>query len=183
MSRVGVFGGQFDPPHNGHLAVVRAAREQASLDAVIVIPDGTPPHREASDVDPAVRLRLAQAAFRDEPAVTVSEQAIATGGPVYMVDTLQQLAPGRQLFLLLGADQYAALEDWCDPQGIRRLATLVVAPRTGYPLPREGPLALSMPAVDCSSSELRAALRRGQDVRDRMPVAVWEIVERERLYR
>jgi nicotinate-nucleotide adenylyltransferase len=183
VSRVGVFGGQFDPPHNGHLAVVRAAREQASLDTVIVIPDGTPPHREASDLDPAVRLRLAQAAFRDEPAVTVSEMAIAAGGPVYMADTLEQLAPRRELFLLLGADQYAAFDRWHDPQRIHRLAVLVVAPRTGYPQPREGVLALSMPPVDCSSSELREALRRGQDVHDRIPPAAWEIVERERLYR
>jgi nicotinate-nucleotide adenylyltransferase len=183
VSRVGVFGGQFDPPHNGHLAVVRVAREQAPLDAVIVVPDGTPPHREASELDPAIRLRLAEAAFRDEPAVTVSGLAAAAAGPVYMADTLEQLAPGRELFLLLGADQYAAFERWHDPGRIRRLAALVVAPRSGYPQPREGALALSMPPVDCSSSELREALRRGEDVRGRIPPAVWEIVERERLYR
>jgi nicotinate-nucleotide adenylyltransferase len=183
VSRVGVFGGQFDPPHTGHLAVVRAAREQASLDQVLVIPDGTPPHREAADTDPAARLELARAAFRDEPAVTVSDMAVAAAGPVYTADTLQRLAPGRDLFLLLGADQYASFDRWCDPERIRRLATLVVAPRSGYPPPAGGDLALEMPPVDTSSSALREALRRGEDVRHLIPPAAWQLVERERLYR
>jgi nicotinate-nucleotide adenylyltransferase len=182
MSRVGIFGGQFDPPHNGHLAVVRAAREQAALDAVIVIPDGTPPHREPSALDPATRVRLARAAFGDEPAVTVSVMALGAG-PVFMADKLERLAPGRELFLLLGADQYAAFDRWRDPQRIRRLASLVVAPRSGFPPPAAGDLALAMSPVDCASSELREALARGEDVRDQLPDAVWEIIDRERLYR
>jgi len=86
MSRVGVFGGQFDPPHNGHLVVIRAAREQAGLDEVLVIPDGTPPHREASALDPGTRFRLARAAFRGEPGVTVSDMGLAADGPVFIVD-------------------------------------------------------------------------------------------------
>jgi nicotinate-nucleotide adenylyltransferase len=183
MTRVGVFGGQFDPPHNGHLAVIRAAREQVRLDELIVLPDGTPPHREASALDPGTRFRLARAAFRDEPAVVVSDMALAADGPVFMADKLERLAPGRELVLLLGADQYAAFAGWRDPQRIRRLATLAVAPRSGYPEAGNGDLALAMPPVDCSSSELRDALARGEDVRDRVPQAVWEIIERERLYR
>ena len=183
MSRLGVFGGQFDPPHNGHLVVIRAAREQAGLDEVLVIPDGTPPHREASALDPGTRFRLARAAFRGEPGVTVSDMGLAADGPVFMVDKLERLAPGHELFLLLGADQYAAFDRWRDPQRIRRLATLVVAPRSGYPPAGNGDLALAMPPVDCSSSELREALAGGEDVRDRVPEAVWAVIERERLYR
>jgi nicotinate-nucleotide adenylyltransferase len=182
VSRLGVFGGQFDPPHNGHLAVVRAAREQAKLDAVLVIPDGTPPHRDAPALDADTRFRLARAAFREEPGVTVSDLALAAGGPVFMADKLERLAPGRELFLLLGADQYAAFDRWRDPQRIRRLARLVVAPRGGYDPAGGGDLALAMPPVDCSSSELREALSRGEDVRDQLPPAVWAIIERERLY-
>jgi nicotinate-nucleotide adenylyltransferase len=182
VSRVGIFGGQFDPPHLGHLAVVRAAREQAALDAVIVIPDGTPPHRVPSALDPATRVRLARAAFGAEPAVTVSVMALDACAPVFMADKLERLANGRKLFLLLGADQYAAFDRWRDPQRIRRLAALVVAPRSGFPPPAAGDLALAMSPVDCASSELREALARGEDVRDQLPDAVWEIIERERLY-
>ena len=179
---MGVFGGQFDPPHTGHVAAVRAARVQAELREVIVIPDGTPPHRDSSVLPAGVRYRLAYAAFRDELAVTVSQMALLPDGPVYMVDKLVRLAEGRELVLIVGADQYARFDTWHDPDRIRELAEIAVAPRTGFPMPSGAELALDMPPVDTSSTELREAIARGEDVRDRIPPAAWGIMERERLY-
>ncbi|HUZ83680.1 MAG TPA: nicotinate (nicotinamide) nucleotide adenylyltransferase [Gaiellales bacterium] len=181
MSGLGVFGGQFDPPHLGHLAAVRAARDQLDLD-VLVVPDGLPPHRSPSQLPAATRVALARAAFAGEPRVTVR----APASPLRRtrtVELLEAVSGSRRLFLILGADQWAGLEGWYRPDRIRELATLVVAPRPGVSVDGEDIRLLAMPAVDVSSTAVRDALSRGQDVRGLVPEAVADEIDRRRLYR
>ena len=181
-ARVGVFGGQFDPPHDGHLAVVRAARDQLSLDRVLVVPDGSPPHRPPSVLPAETRLRLAEAAFAGEPRVEV--QAAATGDrPEYTVHVLERLAAEGELHLIIGADQYASFGRWRNPERIRELASLVVAPRSGYPVSDQAVVVLDMPPVDLSSTELRERLAAGEDAAGRIPPAAWRLIESGHLYR
>src|SRR5690242_19971699 len=98
MSRIGVFGGQFDPPHNGHLAIVRAARDQLGLDRVLVVPSARPPHRPAPATPAEARYRLAQAAFAGEPRVEVSRLELDRDGPRSPAGPPGALAgPGREL--------------------------------------------------------------------------------------
>jgi nicotinate-nucleotide adenylyltransferase len=179
--RLGVFGGEFDPPHLGHLAVIRAAFAQLGLDRLLVVPAGQPPHRQSSRRSGEQRLALCEAAFGGEPSVEVADLEVRRGGPSYTVDTLERLAGEDELFLVIGADQYAAFEQWRCPGRIRELATLAVAPRTGY---RVGPDAvlLKMPPVDVSSSELREAMARGESVSDQLAAAVAELIERGGMY-
>ena len=180
-SRIGVFGGQFDPPHDGHLAVVRAARDQLSLDRVLVIPDGNPPHRAPSVLPADTRLRLAEAAFANEQRVEV--RAAATGDrPEYTVHVLERLAAEGRLHLIIGADQYASFGSWRDPERIRELASLVVAPRSGYPVTDPDAEVLEMPPVDLSSTELRERLAAGEGGAGRIPLAAWQIILDEGLY-
>ncbi len=180
--RIGVFGGQFDPPHNAHLAVVSAARVELDLDRVLVIPDAAPPHRPQPALDAGVRYRLAHVAFRDEPRVTVSQMSLAPGAPVYMADTLERLASLGDLHLIIGADQLAVFDTWHRPERIRELATLVVAPRPGVRVDPAGVEILNMPAVDLASTDLRAAIAGGEDVSAKLPPGVWAMIQRERLY-
>jgi nicotinate-nucleotide adenylyltransferase len=181
MSGRGVFGGQFDPPHDGHLQVLRAARRQLALDEILVVPDRNPTHR-APSVQPAeVRLRLAEAAFRDEPAVTVCPPQTGSE-PEYTVHVLAQLAGNGPLWLIIGADQYASFESWHQPDRIRTLARIAVAPRAGYPVTDDRVAVLDMPPVELSSTDLRDALAAGQDVSNRIPGAALEIIRRDRLY-
>jgi nicotinate-nucleotide adenylyltransferase len=182
MSRVGVFGGQFDPPHKGHLAVIRAARDQVPLDTVLVMPDAHPPHRAPSNQPARIRFRLAQAAFDGEPGVEVVRPQLH-GGLEYAVDTLERLAPRGPLFLIIGADQHARFDTWRDPDRIRALATLVVAPRTGFRIDDPAAIVLDMPPVDLASTELRECLQAGEDCSDRVPAGAWELVARDHLYR
>jgi nicotinate-nucleotide adenylyltransferase len=180
-SRIGVFGGQFDPPHDGHLAVVRAARDQLSLDRVLVIPDGSPPHRAPSVLPAETRLRLAEAAFAGEPQVEV--RAATTGDrPEYTVHVLERLAAQGALHLIIGADQYLSFASWRDPERIRELASLVVAPRTGYPVSDPAVEVLDMPPVDLSSTELRERLTAGEDVAGRIPGGAWRLIRDQGLY-
>jgi nicotinate-nucleotide adenylyltransferase len=182
VTRIGVFGGQFDPPHNGHVAVVRAARDQLGLDRVLVVPSPHPPHRPSPQTPAETRYRLALAAFADEPAVEVSRLELDRAGPSYTVDTLEQLAaPGRQLYLILGADQLAALAAWHRPDRVRALARVAVAARPGAPH-AEAAEELVMQPVDVSSSELRRRVAQGGDVTALVPPAVSAAIDREGLY-
>jgi nicotinate-nucleotide adenylyltransferase len=120
--RIGVFGGQFDPPHVGHLIVCQEARYRLALDRLLVVPAGTPAHRAPPETPAELRLRLAEAAFAGEPRTEVSRIELERPGPSYTVDTLEALAGEGELYLILGADQYATFERWREPDRIRRLA-------------------------------------------------------------
>jgi nicotinate-nucleotide adenylyltransferase len=182
VTRVGVFGGQFDPPHNGHLRVLRAARDQLGLDVVLVVPAGRPPHRPPPRTDAETRYALAVTAFAAEPGVEVSRVELDRPGPSYTVDTLEQLAgPGRELFLILGADQLAALSSWHRHDRIRALATLAVASRPGAPV-AGGAVGLAMEPVDVSSSAVRCRVAKGDDIGALVPAGVAEAIARGRLY-
>jgi len=183
--RVGVFGGEFDPPHLGHLAVVRTAREQLALDRVIIVPTARPPHRDASTTPVETRMRLAEAAFADEPGVEMSRVELDRSGPSYTVDTLRALASRGDLVLIMGADQAADLlaGRWHESDEVLRLARVAVAPRGDRPpLERADVIELRMAPVDVSSTGVRAALREGGGAGD-VPAAVLQLIRTEGLYR
>jgi nicotinate-nucleotide adenylyltransferase len=182
MTRIGVFGGQFDPPHNGHLAVVRAARDQLGLERVLIVPSARPPHRPVPATPAEMRYALAQAAFDGEPRVEVSRIELDRDGPGYTAETLEALAgPGRDLYLILGADQLAAMASWHRPERVRELAQIAVAGRRGSP-PADGAAQLELEPVDVSSSAVRRMIGEGGDVGSMVPAAVAEAIARHRLY-
>jgi nicotinate-nucleotide adenylyltransferase len=182
MTRIGVFGGQFDPPHNGHLAVVRAARDQLGLDRVLIVPSARPPHRPMPATPAETRYRLAQAAFAGEPGVEVSRVELDRDGPGYTAETLEALAcPECELYLIVGADQLAAMASWHRPDRVRELARVVVAARPGAP-PADAAARLVMEPVDVSSSAVRQAIGAGGDVRTMVPASVADAIAREGLY-
>jgi nicotinate-nucleotide adenylyltransferase len=181
--RIGVFGGEFDPPHIGHLVVAQEARSRLALDWLLVVPVGLPPHRDAALTPPLLRYEMARLAFVGEPETEVSTIELDRDGPSYTVDTLEELAaPGVELFLILGADQYASLEDWHRPDRIRELATIAVARRPGSQPPEEADVLLESPLVDLSSSDLRGRLAEGRPARHLVPDTVLSLIVAEGLY-
>ncbi len=123
MTRIGIYGGTFSPPHNGHLAAAKAFMEQMWLDILYVIPTAAPPHKEmeypASAKD---RLAMCRLAFEGMEGVCVSDMEIARGGKSYTVDTLRELSgEDRRLFFLCGTDMMLTLDQWKDPEEIFRL--------------------------------------------------------------
>jgi nicotinate-nucleotide adenylyltransferase len=195
MRRIGVFGGTFDPPHLGHLVLAEWAWAQLRLDRVLLIPAGVPPHKLGRRLsDPAHRLAMTRLAVRGNPALGVSDLEARRAGPSFTVDTLGALRrrhPGAHLFLLMGEDSLADFPTWHDPEGITRLATLVVADRPRKArrarparLPRGARVVrLDNPLVDVSSSALRARARARRPLRYLVPDAVAAYVERHELYR
>jgi nicotinate-nucleotide adenylyltransferase len=181
--RIGVFGGAFDPPHVAHLVVAQEARHRLGLARLLVVPAGVPPHRPPPATPAQTRLRLAEAAFAGEPDTEVSRIEVDRPGPSYTVDTLAALAGAGELVLVLGADQYAALPGWRDPDRIRALALIAVAARPGSPPPADGAVALPVPPLAVSSSELRRRIGVGEPVRHLVPEGALRVITTEGLYR
>ena len=191
---VGVFGGAFDPPHLGHVALVRAALDHFGFERLLAVPAGDPPHKEVT-TPAGIRARLAELAFADTPEVEISPLELAPGGPRYTVDTLQRLRGSYDdLTLLVGADQFADFLRWREPDRVLELATLAVASRPGYDDEKLRPVLaalerpervsfFSIPAHPVSSHEIRARVRDGLPIDDLVPTAVAGEIARLGLYR
>ena len=191
---LGLFGGSFNPPHVGHLAVAEACAEAAGLDRVLWMPAATPPHKQGDPtLAPAAdRLAMTRAATRGNPRFEVSDLEVAREGVSYTVDTLRQLweeRPGTDLALVVGGDSAVGFAAWREPQAILDLARLVVYARPGANLTaipdwvRARSLFVDGPLLEVSSTALRARIADGRTVRYLVPDAVREVVERRGLYR
>jgi nicotinate-nucleotide adenylyltransferase len=176
---IGLFGGSFDPPHNGHVALARTAASELGLDEVRVLVSADPGHKHV-ETPAAVRLELARAAFPDLD-VSLDEHART-------VELLRAHPDWDDAVFLIGADQFCDFLSWKEPDEVLRRARLGVATRPGYPRERldavlaqlEAPervLFFELQPLPVASSELRARLDR-----EAVPTAVWQIVERDRLY-
>ena len=184
MTRVGVFGGTFDPVHVGHLAIANAALEELGLDHVYFVPARRSPLKEGGPIAGAEdRVAMLTGAIAGEPRFRVSPLELDRKGPSFTVDTLEALRGEGELFLILGSDAYADFERWREPARIRRLATIVLAARPGAPNAPEGVRMLDSPLMDISSRELRARAARGRSLRYLVPEAALRYIEEHRLYR
>jgi nicotinate-nucleotide adenylyltransferase len=145
--RVAFFGGSFDPPHRGHVAVARAALQALALDQVIFAPVALQPlkmHGPASGASFADRVEMTRLAIRGEArfSVSLADSPNPTGRPNYTVETLTQLraalGPHDQLFLMLGADAFRLLPRWHRAPELLTLAGLIVVARPGEDLSDPG---------------------------------------------
>ena len=206
VDRIGLFGGTFDPPHLGHTAVAADVADALGLDRVLWIPAGAPPHKDPDQPSPSRhRLEMVRAAVRADPRFEASPIEIERPGPSYTVDTVRAIReryPRAELFVIVGVDQYRALDDWRDPREIVKEARFAVMNREGASPDRyrprvldgmeRGPLASgSLPPVvfvpvrrvDLSSSAIRERVRVGLTVAGLVDREVERILERESLYR
>jgi nicotinate-nucleotide adenylyltransferase len=172
---IGLFGGAFDPPHNGHVALLRGAREELGIEDVLVIVAADPGHK-AVETPAAVRIELARAAFPGEPVV-VDDHART-------VDMLRAHPEWEGATFLLGADEYEHFASWKEPDEVLRLVRVAVGTRPGFPLPvlDDRVTFFQIDPIPISSTELRERLDRGEDVSELVPASVWDLIERDGLY-
>jgi nicotinate-nucleotide adenylyltransferase len=187
--RVGVFGGTFDPVHAGHVVVATETRAQLGLDRVLLVVAGDPWQKRGRVVATAAdRLALATTAVDGIDGVEASAIEIERGEASVTADTLEALsAPGRELFLVLGADAVANMPTWRRLDETRHLATVVVVeragdvhsepPGTGWRVER-----VSIPRLDVSSTDLRDRLRDGRPIDGLVPAEVVREIHRRGLY-
>jgi nicotinate-nucleotide adenylyltransferase len=181
---VGLFGGSFDPPHRGHVELVRRAKEELGLERVVVLVSADPGHKHV-ETPADVRLRLARAAFPDDEVV-LDEHART-------VDTLRAHPEWDDPVFLIGADEFSDFLTWREPGEVLRRTRLAVATRPGFPRERldtvlaelehpERVRFFELEPTPVASRDLRALLAAGKDVSDEVPPAVAEILAREALY-
>ena len=190
--RLGIFGGTFDPPHFGHLALAEWARVALELDQVWFVPAGEPPHKPRERRSAVGhRLAMTRLAVRGNPAFAVSTLESRRRGPSYTADTLRAVAashPEARLHLLMGADTFATFDSWREPDAIARIAVLVVALRPGaarssrWARRGRGVVWLGNPGLGVASSALRARARAGLSLRYLVPDSVALYAARHRLY-
>ena len=195
--RIGVFGGAFDPPHLGHVALVRSAIEALQLDEVRVLPTGQAWHRAGALSEASHRLAMARLAFADVPQARVDDREIRRSGPSYTVDTLTEIAaeqPGVQLYLLIGDDQRRSLPGWHRIADIARLAIICAAARdpqvaswhSGAPSVAEanGPeiQPLPMPLMPISATDIRERCARQADIATLVAPAAERNIHEHHLY-
>ena len=197
--RIGIYGGTFSPPHNGHVAALKAFMRQMKLDYAYVIPAAAPPHKEIDKNDsPAHRLEMCRKAFGNIEGVVVSDIEIRRGGKSYTVDTLRELkADNNRLFLLCGTDMIMTLGQWylapeifklCYPIYIRRekdkfLDELIMLKLKEYTDKYNAVVRkIVCEPIELSSTEIRADVKAGRDISAKVPLAVAEYIYKKGLY-
>ena len=157
VSRLGIYGGTFDPIHNGHLRVVVELISRKVVDEILLIPAGEPRLREVAPIaDGITRLEMCKLAIDDLPAgikekVSASDIEINRTGPTYAIDTVEELEKkGAELFWIIGSDAYAKIDSWHRANELQEKVSFIVIDRPGSK--SDG---LDIGALDISATEIR----------------------------
>lgn len=200
LPRVGVLGGTFDPIHNGHLGIARAAASALSLARVIFVPAGRPwikvgesGGRNGVITKAEARMEMVRLAIEDCPGWELSTVDVDRPGPSYSVDTITDLRAGglRGAALVLGADALADLPRWREPERLADMCRLICVGRPGCGLPEDlsadhpGRAAVFVPGpmLDITATDIRAAVRRGLPIEGLVPAPVADYIASRGLYR
>jgi len=198
--KVALFGGTFDPIHNGHVALCEGLAQRLGLDHVLLMPTAHPPHKLKTEMASAAhRLYMCQLAAKEHPVIKVSNLEIRRGGASFTADTLEELHrlyPDVEWTLITGADMFLTLGTWFRFPDIARMATLCAAPRGGVTKEQLQAYADTLEATgarcvvtdvkapDVSSSDIRDRIRQGDGSWQSMvPAAVADYIESHDLYR
>jgi len=196
--KIGIFGGTFDPVHDGHLRPVEAVAQAIGLDRVYyVVSRRSPWKKEASPADARHRVAMLAIALAGRPDRVLSFCELDRPEPSYTVETLREFArdfPSDERYFLLGSDAWSSFPRWREPEEILRLARLAIFIREPFesePILRQpfwsgrenSILIFDSVRVTISSTDLRAAVSRGESLSGRTPKPVEEYIFKQRLYR
>jgi nicotinate-nucleotide adenylyltransferase len=198
MARIGLLGGTFDPIHVGHLILAELGHEALGLDRVEFLVANDPPHKPDSSVSPAdLRVAMVRLAIEGIPYFGVNTIELRRTGPSFTVDTLAELSasrPNDEFTFIIGGDSLRDLPSWHRPAEVLRLARLAVIDRPGADYDLEALERMlpgltsrldrvAAPAIDISSTALRASVRDGKTIRFQTVEAVRSFIEEHGMYR
>lgn len=197
---LGIMGGTFDPIHIGHLVTAEEARQQFSLDHVIFMPSGSPPHKDEKKITPAEhRYLMTMLAVVDNPYFTVSRLEIDSIQPSYTVDTISrfyELYNGKaELYFITGADAILDITTWKDYKELLQKCSFIAASRPGYsfnklkvilgpafPMVIQKVHLLEIPAMAISSTFVRRRVAQGKTIKYLTPEPVEQYIHKNGLY-
>jgi len=198
MKRIGIFGGTFNPPHEGHVHFVRAIMARVALDRLLIVPTNIPPHKDTVPVSAEMRLEMAKLAFGEVCGVEISDIEIKASGTSYTVDTLEDLEriyPGDELVFFVGSDMFLSMEHWHRAGKIFKMCSVICAARDSEDAAKLESHAVSlrerfgarcevlaMEPLEVSSTQVREMIGRGEDTSGLVPEAVKAYIDEKRLY-
>ena len=191
MTRIGLFGGSFDPVHLGHLLVAQAACEELPLERLFFIPAAQSPFKpESAPASAALRLRMLRLALAGKSNYEIDDQELRRGGVSFTINTVRDYArrfPHSELFYLIGADHVPTLPKWREAEGLASLMQFVVIPRPGETAaPAPPPFRVQTLGgwpLQLSSSQIRARVAAGRAVDHLLPGGVDAAIREAGLYR
>lgn len=212
--KIGIFGGSFNPPHNGHVNSLVTVQKKMGFDKIHIIPNNTNPLKIPTEQPSSEhRLEMTRLAFETYgPAFFIDDVEIKRGGKSYTIDTIKELRKSyesKDLYLIIGADNFETFSEWKDYKKILEEVNLVVTTRPGYHIPENedefpdylasmveesdfGAVELktgrmiefiTLDDIDVSSSELRKKLRIGRPVEKYLPLSVESYIKANKLYK
>lgn len=196
--KIGIFGGTFDPPHIGHLAITKKALDQLKLNKVLWVVTQTPPHKIGKVISPVeIRVEMVKGVIKNYPEFEISRIDIDRPGPHYTVDTvslIQKMYPEAELYYLMGGDSLRDLPKWARPQELISKVKLAVLKRPGSEFDLHE-LEKIIPGItqkivfihhplkyDIASHIIREGIEQGKNMNDKLSKGVVEIIQREKLY-
>ena len=197
--KVGIFGGTFDPIHQGHMVIAEQVMDELGLSRVVFVPGGIPPHKQASSVRASAedRFYMVEAAVAGNERFFVDRVEVDAGRPMYSVETvrlLKERSPGDDWYFISGADEVSNLLAWKDPDLLLEEVVMVAATRPGYDLSKLQHLEAGLrnfdrifpvecTRVDISATGIRRRILQGKSVRYLVPEGVHDIIRDRGLYR
>ncbi|GHU62881.1 nicotinate-nicotinamide nucleotide adenylyltransferase [Clostridia bacterium] len=198
--KLGIMGGTFDPIHFAHLILAQQCKEEFSLDHILFIPTGIPPHKEKQGVSSArQRLAMTELAVADNPFFSCSNLEIVREGNTYTVQTLKALKaekPDADLYFIMGADSFFQLDTWFEFQDIFGFSKILLANRgekdlqiikqkiQDYQMLYAAEIYLvHTPNLEISSRALRSKIQQGYSIQYYVPETVLQYIQKEKLYK
>ncbi|MGQ9824425.1 MAG: nicotinate-nucleotide adenylyltransferase [Desulfotomaculales bacterium] len=199
MQRIGLMGGTFDPVHHGHLVAAEEARYQFSLERVIFIPAGRPPHKVSREISSARhRLAMTKLAIESNPFFDLSTVEIDRPGLSYTINTvrdMRRIYPRAEFFFITGADAVLEILSWKHIDELLDKCNFIAAKRPGYRLGKLrdklpgisevqfGRIAvMEVPALAISSTDIRERVRMGRPIKYLLPESVEKYIREHGLY-
>jgi len=199
MTRLGIFGGTFDPPHIAHLILAAEARSQLSLDRLLWVLTPTPPHKHEREITPLVdRLPMLHSAIDGDADFELSRVDIERQPPHYALDSvrlIREMNTQAELFYLMGGDSLHDLHTWhkagefvaaCDFIGVMRRpddGVLLLAVEEQIPEIQDKLRFIDAPRLEISASEIRRRISEGRPFRYFLPPEVYKFIQEHNLYR
>ena len=195
--KIGIFGGAFNPFHNGHLHLMNNYLQALSLEKIILIPTAVPPHKTcaylASGED---RLAMLQLVAADNPQLLVSDMELRRTGKSYSYDTINEVRqqfPDSQLYLIIGADQFFSFHTWYRADELLRTVTVCTAARNegeyqalvafqAEHADMQDCIVSDFDVVEVSSTAIRSRVKHGESITGFVPPAVEDYIKEHGLY-
>ncbi|WP_071460199.1 nicotinate-nucleotide adenylyltransferase [Bacillus massilinigeriensis] len=187
MSKIGILGGTFNPPHIGHLIIANEVYSKLELDLVWFMPNNKPPHKSMTgNASKNDRLKMLKLATKSHPGFSIQTIELEREGPSYTFDTMKTLAemhPDTEFYFIIGGDMVEYLPNWKNIDALLRLVNFVGVSRPSFQTDSPYPIIhMDTPLIEISSSDIRQRIRDGKTIRYLVTDDIREYIEENGLY-